>query len=95
MRTAPEHLKTRVRIARAGGTIHKERMHRGGGGVAQKADIIREVAWIYSYRASQNADKGGEGVQNPEYFADVLYVWSPSSVVMYMHATTYPGVAEL
>ena len=41
-----------------------------------KADIVREVAWIYSYRSSQNADKGGEGVQNPENFADVLYVWS-------------------
>ena len=46
--------------------------------MAQKADIVREVAWIYSYRSDQNADKGGEGVQNPENFADVLYVWSPS-----------------
>ena len=31
----------------------------GGGGVGPKADIVREVAWIYSYRSSQNADKGG------------------------------------
>ena len=44
----------------------------GGGGVGPKADIVREVAWIYSYRSSQNADKGGEGVQNPENFADVI-----------------------
>ena len=44
-----------------------------------KADTVREVAWIYSYRSSKNADKGGgEGVQNPENFADVLYVWSLS-----------------
>ena len=59
------------------GAIHKGRPHREGGeGGSPKADIVREVAWIYSYRSSQNADKGGEGVQNPENFADVLYVWS-------------------
>ena len=46
------------------------------GSDSQKADIVREVAWIYSYRFSQNADKGGEGVKNPENFADVLYEWS-------------------
>ena len=33
----------------------------GGRGVCPKADIVREVAWIYSYRSSQNADKGGRG----------------------------------
>ena len=31
----------------------------GGRGVGPKADIVREVAWIYSYRSSQNSDKGG------------------------------------
>ena len=55
--------------------IKDVRTGRGEGG-SPKADILREVAWIYSYRSSQNADKGGEGVQNPENFADVLYVWS-------------------
>ena len=52
----------------------------GGEGGSPKADIVREVAWIYYYRSSQNADKGGEGVQNPENFADVLYVWPLSEV---------------
>ena len=50
----------------------------GEGGVSPKANIVREVAWIYSYRSGQTADKGGEGAQNPENFADVLYVWSLS-----------------
>ena len=36
----------------------------GGRGVGPKADIVREVAWIYSYRSSQNADKGGRGSKN-------------------------------
>ena len=58
------------------GPYIKDVRTKGGGGVSPKADIVREVAWIYSYRSSQNADKGGEGVQNPENFADVLYVWS-------------------
>ena len=44
-----------------------------GEGASPKADIVREVAWIYSYRSSHNADKGG-GEKNPENFADVLYV---------------------
>ena len=42
--------------------------------VGSKADTVREVAWIYSYRSSRNADKGmREGVKNPKNFADVLY----------------------
>ena len=57
--------------------IKDVRTGRGEGG-SPKADIVREVAWIYSYRSSQNADKGGEGVQNPKNFADVLYEWSLS-----------------
>ena len=36
------------------------RTGRGEGG-SPKADIVREVAWIYSYRSSQNSDKGGGG----------------------------------
>ena len=44
----------------------------GGGGVCPKADVVRKVAWIYSYKSSQNADKGGEGVQKGQFFADVL-----------------------
>ena len=31
---------------------------RGGEGGSPKADIVREVAWIYYYRSGQNADKG-------------------------------------
>ena len=38
----------------------------GGGGVGPKADIVKEVAWIYSYRSSQNSDKGGRGSKNPK-----------------------------
>ena len=63
------------KIWQKGPYIKDVRTGRGEGG-SPKADIVREVAWIYSYRSSKNADKGGEGVQNPEYFADVLYAWS-------------------
>ena len=56
------------------GPFIKDVRTKGGRGVSPKADIVREVAWIYSYRSDQNADKRGEGVQNPENFADVLYV---------------------
>ena len=41
------------------------RTWRGEGG-SSKADIVREVAWIYSYRSSQNADKGGRGSKIPK-----------------------------
>ena len=34
-----------------------------------------------SKEKQKNADKGGEGVQNPENFADVLYVWSQTPLV--------------
>ena len=43
------------------GPFIKDVRTKGGGGVSPKADIVREVAWIYSYRSSQNADKGGRG----------------------------------
>ena len=107
-------------------TIHKGRPHRGGEGVGPKADIVREVAWIYFYRSSQdadkggeggvgpnadivrevawiyscrssqNADKGGEGVKNPENFADVLYVWSLTSVKYgNITVTMTPNVKDL
>ena len=63
------------------GTIHKGRPQRGGRGVGLKADIVREVAWIYYYRSTQNLDEGGrEGVQKAENFADVFYVW-PLSIL--------------
>ena len=64
--------------SRLGPYIKDVRTGRGEGG-SPKADIVREVAWIYSYRSDQNADKGGEGVKNPENFADVLYVWPHTS----------------
>ena len=41
---------------------------KGGGGVSPKAHIVREVAWIYSYRSSQNADRGGGGDQKSRKF---------------------------
>ena len=44
-------------------------------GVSQSQTTLREVAWIYYYGSGPKADKGEE-VQNPENFADVLYVWS-------------------
>ena len=65
-----------TRTWRTKGPFIKDVRTKGGGGVSPKADIVREVAWIYSYRSSQNAEEGGEGVQNPENFADVLYEWS-------------------
>ena len=74
----------------AQGAIHKGRPHREGGGGSPKADIVREVAWIYSYRSSQNADKGGEGVQNPENFADVLYVWSLRKRIVGEYIVKFP-----
>ena len=43
------------------GPFIKDVRTKGGGGVSPKADIVREVAWIYSYRSSQNVDKGGGG----------------------------------
>ena len=49
------------------GAIHKGRPHREGGGGSPKADIVREVAWIYSYRSSQNADKGGGGPKTRKF----------------------------
>ena len=45
--------------------IKDVRTGRGEGG-SPKADIVREVAWIYSYRSNQNADKGGRGSKIPK-----------------------------
>ena len=39
--------------------IKDVRTGRGEEGGSPIADILREVAWIYSYRSSKNADKGG------------------------------------
>ena len=41
-----------------------------------KADIVREVAWIYYYRKDQIADKGGEGSKNPKILR-TSYVHAP------------------
>ena len=38
----------------------------GGRGVGPKAEIVREVAWIYFYSSSQNSDKGGRWSKNPK-----------------------------
>ena len=54
--------------------IKDVRTRRGGGG-SPKADIVREVAWIYSYigvgiqsepESDQKADKGGRGSKIPK-----------------------------
>ena len=34
---------------------------RGGEGGCPKHDVVREVAWIYSYDQPKMRDKGGEG----------------------------------
>ena len=39
---------------------------RGGEGGCQKHDIVREVAWIYSYDQPKMRDKGGGGSKNPK-----------------------------
>ena len=52
-------------LHRMGPYIKDVRTGRGEGG-SPKADIVREVAWIYSYRSSQNADKGGRGSKIPK-----------------------------
>ena len=49
------------------GPYIKDVRTKGGGGVSPKADIVREVVWI---------EYCGQGVKNPEKFADILYVWS-------------------
>ena len=38
-----------------------------------KADIVREVAWIYSYRSDQNADKGGGGQKSRKFCGRPLW----------------------
>ena len=51
---------------RGKGPFIKDVRTKGGRGVSPKADIVREVAWIYCYRSSQNADKGGRGSKIPK-----------------------------
>ena len=46
--------------------IKDVRTGRGEGG-SPKADIVREVAWIYSYRSSKNADGGGGGPKTRKF----------------------------
>ena len=53
--------------------IKDVRTGRGEGG-SPKADIVREVAWIYSYRSSQNADKGGGGPKSRKFCGRPLWM---------------------
>ena len=39
---------------------------RGGEGGYPKHDVVREVAWIYSYDQPKMRDKGGGGSKNPK-----------------------------
>ena len=53
------------------------RMRGGEGGCPKHdLDLVREVAWIYSYDQPKMRDKGGRGVQKPEKLRDVIYGWS-------------------
>ena len=54
-----------VMTSAKGPYIKDVRTGRGEGG-SPKADIVREVAWIYHYRSRQNADKGGGGSKIPK-----------------------------
>ena len=58
---------------------------RGGEGGCPKHDVVREVAWIYSYDQPKMRDKGGRGVQKPENLRDVIYGWSPSNFLQKCH----------
>ena len=49
---------------------------RGGEGGCPKHDVVREVAWIYSYDWSKMRDKGGRGSEKPQNLRDVIYGWS-------------------
>ena len=64
-----DRLRIRITLAFwvfARGPYIKDVRTEGGGRVGPKADIVREVAWIYSYRSSQNGDKGGRGSKIPK-----------------------------
>ena len=54
---------------------------RGEGGVCPKHDVVREVAWIYSYDWSKMRDKGGRGSEKPQNLRDVIYGWSLSKTI--------------
>ena len=62
-----EHKTSEGKTWSHSGTIHKGRPHQWGGMVGTKSDIVREVAWIYHYRSSQNAVKGGRGPKSPKF----------------------------
>ena len=69
------NLERLLDVKAKGPYIKDVRTGRGEGGIP-KADIVREVAWIYFirlFRSIKNLDKG-EGVKKPENFAEVLYV---------------------
>ena len=51
----------------------------GGGVGPKKADIVRGRLRGFTTRDQSKIRTRGEGVQNPENFADVLYAWSHSS----------------
>ena len=53
---------------------------RGGEGGCPKHDVVREVAWIYSYDWSKMRDKGGRGSEKPQNLRDVIYGWSLTSL---------------
>ena len=59
--------------------IEDVRTGRGEGG-SPKADIVREVAWIYSYSSSQNSDKGGRGSKNPKILR-TSFMYGPLGVI--------------
>ena len=72
------------------GTMHKERPHCGGEGGFDNCQILRTNST--DRLREMRTNKGGGGVENPENFADVLYVWSLSLLVLQNIAFISPEV---
>lgn len=59
------------------GAIHKGRPHREGEG-KPKADIVREVAWIYYCRSSPNANKGIRKIVQTSFMYGPFHIAIPT-----------------
>ena len=53
--------------------------------------VLREVAWIYSYRSIKNSDKGGGGQKNPKILR-TFFTYVPSPVAFYSSVARGSGV---
>ena len=52
-----------------------------GRGANPNKDLVKEVAGILYCKSEQNSDKG-EGVQNPENFADVICTCPLTTIIL-------------